>query len=106
MTPRQRKPGSVSVHNERAPCSDPETSMPRRKKGPPEPVDPSVNPASPEATPPDTGPAFPIVAIGASAGGIEATTAVLKALPADTGMAFVVIQHLSPDHESLLAGIL
>ncbi len=49
---------------------------------------------------------FPIVAIGASAGGLEAITELLKNLPADTGMAFIYVQHLSPDHKSLLVQIL
>ena len=39
---------------------------------------------------------FPIVGIGASAGGLEAFTVLLEHLPCDTGMAFVLIQHLSP----------
>ena len=50
--------------------------------------------------------AFPIVGIGASAGGLEAFSQLLKALPADTGMAFVLLQHLDPQHESQLAEIL
>ena len=50
--------------------------------------------------------AFPIVGVGASAGGLEALAALLKGLPADTGMGFVIIQHLSPNHVSNLAGIL
>ena len=49
---------------------------------------------------------FPVVGIGASAGGIQAATALLDALPRDTGMAFVLIQHLPPDHETLMAEIL
>jgi two-component system CheB/CheR fusion protein len=49
---------------------------------------------------------YPIVAIGASAGGLEAVLAILKKLPADTGMAFVYIQHLDPSHESMLSSIL
>ena len=44
---------------------------------------------------------FPIVGIGASAGGLEAFTMLLKALPVDTGMAFIFIQHLDPNHESM-----
>ncbi|WP_310484189.1 chemotaxis protein CheB, partial [Chamaesiphon sp. VAR_48_metabat_403] len=48
---------------------------------------------------------FPIVGIAASAGGLEAFTQLLSHLPIDTGMAFVLIQHLSPDRESLLAEI-
>ncbi|BAZ36783.1 signal transduction histidine hinase (plasmid) [Calothrix sp. NIES-4101] len=49
---------------------------------------------------------FPIVGIAASAGGLEAFTELIRHLPTDTGMAFVLIQHLSPDHESLLSEIL
>jgi len=43
---------------------------------------------------------FPIVGVGASAGGLEAFTGLLKHLPVDTGMAFVLVQHLDPQHES------
>jgi two-component system, chemotaxis family, CheB/CheR fusion protein len=50
--------------------------------------------------------AFPIVGIGASAGGIEAFKALLAALPDDTGMAFVFLLHLAPTHVSMLAQIL
>jgi len=49
---------------------------------------------------------FPIVGIGASAGGLEAIEALLKGIPADTGVALVFIQHLDPKHESLLTEIL
>ena len=49
---------------------------------------------------------FPIVGVAASAGGLEAFAQLLSHLPTDTGMAFVLIQHLSPDHESLLSEIL
>jgi len=49
---------------------------------------------------------FPVVAIGASAGGLEAMMELLKYLPADTGMAFIYVQHLSPDHKSMLTEIL
>jgi two-component system CheB/CheR fusion protein len=52
------------------------------------------------ASPPSTG--FPIVGVGASAGGLEAFTQLLKHLPADSGMAFVLIQHLDPTHTSFL----
>ena len=47
-----------------------------------------------------------VVGIGASAGGLEALQQLLTFLPSNTGMAFVIIQHLSPDHKSLLADIL
>src|SRR5687767_912455 len=49
---------------------------------------------------------FPIVGVGASAGGLEAFTQLLEELPADTGMAFVLIQHLDPTHTSFLADAL
>lgn len=47
-----------------------------------------------------------IVAIGASAGGLEAIERFFESMPADSDMAFVVIQHLSPDYKSLMAEIL
>jgi two-component system CheB/CheR fusion protein len=49
---------------------------------------------------------FPIVGIGASAGGLEAFTQLFDALPASTGMAFVLIQHMDPSKGSMLAEIL
>ncbi|MCW6050510.1 PAS domain-containing protein [Lyngbya sp. CCAP 1446/10] len=77
------------------------------------------NQFSPEITPESIAPAaldsaqlattdapFPIVGIAASAGGLEAFTGLLSHLPVDTGMAFVLIQHLAPDHKSLLTEIL
>jgi two-component system CheB/CheR fusion protein len=47
-----------------------------------------------------------VVGVGASAGGLEAFTELLSHLPDDTGMAFVLIQHLDPKHESHLAELL
>lgn len=49
---------------------------------------------------------FPVVGIGASAGGLEACTEFFMAMPTDSGMSFVVIQHLPPDRESMVADIL
>jgi len=49
---------------------------------------------------------FPIVGIGASAGGLEAFRQVLEKLPVDTGMGFVFVQHLDPTHESQLTDLL
>lgn len=49
---------------------------------------------------------FPIVGVAASAGGLEAFTQLLSHLRTDTGMGFVLIQHLSPEHDSLLSEIL
>lgn len=50
--------------------------------------------------------AFPVVGIGASAGGLHAFIELLKNLPADAGMAYVFIQHLDPAHKSMLVDIL
>jgi two-component system CheB/CheR fusion protein len=49
---------------------------------------------------------FPIVGIGASAGGLEAMEDFFKNLPEDSGMAFVVIQHLDPNHVGILPELL
>ncbi len=49
---------------------------------------------------------FPVVGIGASAGGLEAATELLKNLPQEPGLAFVLVQHLDPTHESALSAVL
>jgi two-component system CheB/CheR fusion protein len=49
---------------------------------------------------------FTVVAIGASAGGLEAITQLLQNISPTTGMAFIYVQHLSPDHESILSSLL
>jgi two-component system CheB/CheR fusion protein len=49
---------------------------------------------------------FPIVDIGASAGGLEALRNLFRDMPPDAGMAFVLVQHLDPTHESLMADLL
>jgi two-component system CheB/CheR fusion protein len=49
---------------------------------------------------------FPVVGIGASAGGLEAFSAFLQQLPINLGMAYIYVQHLSPTHESFLPEIL
>jgi two-component system CheB/CheR fusion protein len=50
--------------------------------------------------------AFPVVGIGASAGGLEAISEMLKPLPDDIGMAFVLVQHLAPEHHSMMSELL
>lgn len=50
--------------------------------------------------------AIPVVGIGASTGGLHAFIHLLEAVPERAGMAFVLIQHLSPDHESMMAELL
>jgi two-component system CheB/CheR fusion protein len=51
---------------------------------------------------------FPIVGIGASAGGLAAFESFFSGLPVDAepGMAFVLVQHLAPDHKSILTGLI
>ena len=71
--------------------------MSRKNKAAPAPTGTPV----PEALPPG----FPIVGIGASAGGLAAFEAFFSGMPADRdpGMAFVLVQHLAPDHKSILS---
>src|SRR3989442_6547700 len=57
------------------------------------------------ATPPSKH-AFPIVGIGASAGGLEAFSQLLSNLPVEPTIAFVLIQHLDPEHPSIFNHIL
>jgi len=49
---------------------------------------------------------FPVVGIGASAGGLEACTKLLSGLASGVGMAFILVQHLDPTHESMMAELL
>jgi len=49
---------------------------------------------------------FPVVGIGASAGGLEAFKKLLSAIPENSGMAYVLVQHLDPTYDSLLPGLL
>ncbi len=58
----------------------------------------------PRAEKPERG--FPIVGIGASAGGLEALEELFAKMPTDTGMAFIVITHQHPGHTSLLPELL
>ena len=69
----------------------------------PNPRDVKPSTITPAGSPPSS---FPIVGIGASAGGVEAFSQILRALPADTGMGFVLILHLDPTHASMLTEIL
>ncbi|TLD71949.1 PAS domain S-box protein [Phragmitibacter flavus] len=67
-----------------------------------------INPSSEatQNTAPRQGAKFPIVGVGASAGGLEALSQLLRAIPDNTGMGFVIVQHLAPSHVSNLAEIL
>jgi len=61
-----------------------------------------LSPTVPQATEQD----FPIVGIGASTGGLSAFKKFLKVLPEKSGMAYVIVQHLDPDFESILPSLL
>src|SRR5438876_1173274 len=61
---------------------------------------------TPEANQPGRDQLFPVVGVGASAGGLEAFRELLNHLPTDTGMALVLVQHLDPKHESMLTELL
>jgi two-component system CheB/CheR fusion protein len=70
---------------------------------------PQPRPAAAPIVPPPRGLSsrlFPVVAIGASAGGLEAMEQFFRHVPADCGMAFVVIQHLDPDRSDMLPELL
>jgi len=56
-----------------------------------------------EPTPTTTSTTFPIVGVGASAGGVEAFNELLRHIPEGAGLAFVLIQHLDPTHQSYLS---
>ncbi|CAD6530383.1 CheR family methyltransferase [Paraburkholderia metrosideri] len=56
--------------------------------------------------PPAASPAFPVIGIGASAGGIQALLRLFEQMPADSGMAFVIVLHLSPKYESRVDQVL
>jgi two-component system, chemotaxis family, protein-glutamate methylesterase/glutaminase len=64
---------------------------------------PSDRPPRPTRTAP---PQFDVVAIGASAGGVEALHILVEALPVDFPAAVLVVQHMDPRHRSMLAGLL
>src|SRR5438128_1542896 len=81
---------AVAIHAE-APGDDGE---PRRLR--------EENQSDASAQAPADGPQFPIVGVGASAGGLEAFTQLLSAMPTDPDMALILVQHLSPRHDSVL----
>jgi chemotaxis methyl-accepting protein methylase len=68
---------------------------------------PNTTPSSAADAAPSAPPhPFPIVGIGTSAGGLEALELFLKNVPAGSGMAFVIVQHLDPTHKGMLAELL
>ena len=65
----------------------------------------SALPGATHATVPD-GPKFMVAGIGASAGGLDACTRLVDTIPRDSGMAFILVQHLDPTHESMMVSLL
>ena len=49
---------------------------------------------------------FPVVGVGASAGGLDAFKKLIRAIPENSGIAYILVQHLEPSHESMLVDIL
>ena len=90
------RPTDESKRGRNRPGEDP--SRPPAPKVEPDPEDESA--AGGEAA------GFLIVGIGASAGGLEAFKSFFQAMPADSGMAFVLVPHLDPRHESLMVDVL
>jgi two-component system, chemotaxis family, CheB/CheR fusion protein len=67
---------------------------------------PGPEPQGPELVENEAKDGFPIVGVGASAGGLDSFTQLLTHLPPDTGMGFVLVQHLDPTHASMMTEIL
>jgi two-component system, chemotaxis family, CheB/CheR fusion protein len=85
------------------------SSQPRKKSREPSARPPAAQAITPEdrvSEPSSPTAAFPIVGIGASAGGLEAFTQLFQLIPVATGLAFVLVQHLDPTHESMLPELL
>src|SRR5262245_57176355 len=80
-------------------------SGPRSKRGT-ESTRAMVRRAAVDATAATKGASVPVVGIGASAGGVEALNRCFDAMPGDSGLAFVIVLHLDPTHESALASII
>src|SRR6266540_2060288 len=93
---RQRSSAAASAGRKQKPGDKPPSSRQSRRDSKGRPVTSSGH----------TAVRFPIVGIGASAGGLEASTHLLQHLPLDTGMGFVLVQHLDPAHTSALTQLL
>ncbi len=65
-----------------------------------------VNDSVSAPPPPNEVKQFPIVGIGASAGGLETPELFFKNMPKDSGMAFLIIQHLDQNHGGIMHGLL
>lgn len=100
MPKRISKPARSSAKGVGKPARKASQADPAPVKGPPPETADAADLAAPNQN------AFPVAGFGASAGGLEAFTQVLNTLSPNTGMAFVLVQHLDPTRESMLAEIL
>src|ERR1700680_2162896 len=98
QSPKQSPDGATSAGVE--PSALPASETPLTAAAPTDIETPELDDAIPQGGP------FPIVGIGASAGGLEALTQLFRALPKEPAMAFVVVQHLDPEHASQLPELL
>src|SRR5690349_17867809 len=109
--PKNQKRPAMMESNQKEPESSRRSSVPRKAGKPPSKSTGSADAAvltmakAPEVDDVSAKP-FPVVGIGASAGGLEAFTRLLRSLPADTGMSFVLVQHMDPAHPSMLQQLL
>ena len=78
----------------------------KRKSAPKRRQEKPANTVPQEAPSPQANVSFPIVGIGASAGGLEALEHFLRHVPTGSGMAFVIVQHLDPTHKGVLCELL
>lgn len=85
--------------------SKPGKSAPLKLASPPPPP-PSPDADAPPAQPEQRGSGIPVVGIGASAGGLDAFKRFFTAMPPKSGIAFVLIPHLDPKHESMMVELL
>ena len=95
MSEKKRMPASTKAAKKKPPSA----KQPAKKE-------PDAAGRSPEEDAAANAADFPVVGVGASAGGLDALEKLFENLPADTGMAFVVITHTDPKHTSMLPDII
>ncbi|MEX0724934.1 MAG: chemotaxis protein CheB [Planctomycetaceae bacterium] len=107
---QKKKPAEQQAGDNREPASSAvkriRTDRPERRMSAESPGDAGFHPASQPVPPDRSSHVFPIVGIGASAGGLAALKEFFAHVPGDSGMAFVVVIHLSPEHKSHLTEVL
>jgi two-component system, chemotaxis family, CheB/CheR fusion protein len=100
MATKKKTEKGAKASEEARPAQQPVGAPEAPERSPATPV--GVDPL--ESKPRQPGP--PVVGIGASAGGLDAFKKLFTAMPADSGVAFVLIPHLDPNHESLMVELL